>query len=495
MGRIPDEIIQRVRDHVDMIGLVGRFVTLKKSGRNYKGLCPFHNEKTPSFHVNPERQSFHCFGCQEGGNAFTFLMKMENLTFPEAVRILARESGIEVPESESGDRGVTERIYEALEATQEFYRAALRLPGSPGLAYLKDRGIDAEGIEQFEIGFAPDRWDAVVAMLRERDIPANIGEQAGLLVPRSSGGHYDRLRGRVTFPIQDVRGRVIGFGGRAIGEDQQPKYLNTPESPVFRKREALYGFPRALEPIRRTERAVVVEGYFDQIGEQQAYWLGFLQGDGSITTEGVTLRLKEADRPHVVAFRDALGSMQSIDENTATMRGKSFVNYSARIYSVRLVRRLGELGLRPRKTFDSEFPDYLTPDLLPHWLRGLFDADGCIHRLANTHSLMWSLCGYEDLMVSTRAYIERVTDQGRVKLSNQPSCDSRWASFSYGGITTPRALYRHMYEDATVWLGRKRDIFEQCFRDREIAFGEVFVPAGIRVPIEVLASQMSVGVS
>ena len=237
----------------------------------------------------------------------------------------------------------------------------------------------------------------------------------------------------------------------------------------------------------------VRDDYFDEIGEPQAYWLGFLQGDGSISADGVTLRLKESDRSHVVAFRDALGTTQPIDENTATVGGRSFSNYTARIYSRRLVTRLAGLGLRPRKTFDSEFPNYLASRLIPHWLRGLFDADGCIHRLPNTCSLNWSLCGYGDLMVSTRAYIESVTDQGRVRVRGQKGYDQRWKSFRYGGITTPRALYYLMYEDATIWLGRKREIFEKCLRDREVAYDETFVPAGIRVPIEVLASQMNTG--
>ncbi len=286
MGRIPDDIIERVRDRVDMVGTVGRFVTLKRSGRNYKGLCPFHDEKTPSFHVNPERQSFHCFGCQAGGNAFTFLMEMENLTFPEAIRVLAREYGIEVPESGGGDRGATEHIFEALEAAQEFYIQGLQKPGNPGAAYLDRRGIDAATIEKFGIGFVPDAWDSVVNLLRGKKISAEIGAKAGLLAERSSGGHYDRLRGRVTFPIRDVRGRVIAFGGRAIGDDQQPKYLNTPESPVFRKREAFFGFPAALEPIRRSERAVVVEGYFDQIALHRA---GI---EGSVATCGTSLTVE-----------------------------------------------------------------------------------------------------------------------------------------------------------------------------------------------------------
>jgi len=270
VGLIPDEIIQQIRERVDLVDLVGRFVTLKKAGRNYKGLCPFHGEKTPSFNVNPDRQAFYCFGCQVGGNAITFLMKIENLSFPEAARTLARERGIEIPETDTGERGVSERLFEASEIAQAAYRAALATPGNPALAYLGQRGVDAASIERFGIGFAPDRWDFVAERLREKGIPAELGERAGILAPRPSGGHYDRLRGRVTFPIRDTRGRILGFGGRALAEGQEPKYLNTPESPVFRKREAFYGYPLALDPIRRGGRAVVVEGYFDLIALHRA---------------------------------------------------------------------------------------------------------------------------------------------------------------------------------------------------------------------------------
>ena len=270
MGLIPDEIIQQIRERVDLVDLVGRFVTLKKAGRNYKGLCPFHGEKTASFNVNPDRQAFYCFGCQAGGNAITFLMKIENLTFPEAARALAQERGIEIPESGGGERGLSERLFEANELAQAAYRASLATPENPALAYLEKRGIDAATIEKFGIGFAPDRWDYVAQRLREKKISAELGERAGILAPRSSGGHYDRLRGRVTFPIRDTRGRVLGFSGRALGPEQEPKYLNTPETPVFRKRESFYGFPFALDPIRRGERVVVVEGQFDLIALHRA---------------------------------------------------------------------------------------------------------------------------------------------------------------------------------------------------------------------------------
>jgi DNA primase len=302
VGLIPDEIIQQIRERVDLVDLVGRFVTLKKAGRNYKGLCPFHGEKTPSFNVNPDRQAFYCFGCQTGGNAITFLMKMENLSFPEAARALARERGIEIPETGGGEKGVSERLFEANEIAQAAYRAALAAPGNPALAYLEKRGIDAATIERFGIGFAPDRWDYVAQRLREKKIPAELGERAGILAPRPSGGHYDRLRGRVTFPIRDARGRILGFGGRALGPEQEPKYLNTPESPIFRKRESFYGFPFALDAIRRGERVVVVEGQFDLIALHRAGVEAALATCGTALSADHAQGLKRRTRDVVLFF-------------------------------------------------------------------------------------------------------------------------------------------------------------------------------------------------
>jgi DNA primase len=265
VSRIPDDVIQQIRDRVDVVELVGRSVSLKRAGRSYKGLCPFHHEKTPSFHVNPDRGTFYCFGCHEGGDVFHFVQKTEGASFVEAVRSLARDAGIAISEAGGAESGVAERIHKANELLQASYRGELLRADCPGAAYLRERGLPPELWERFEVGFAPDRWDFAVGVLRAASISAELGETAGILSPRSSGGHYDRLRGRVVFPIRDARGRILGFGGRAIAAGQEPKYLNTPESPVFHKREVLYGLPRALEPIRRSERAVIVEGYFDQI--------------------------------------------------------------------------------------------------------------------------------------------------------------------------------------------------------------------------------------
>lgn len=290
--------------------MIGRYVELKKAGRNYKGLCPFHGEKTPSFNVSSDRQIFHCFGCGEGGDAISFLMRHDGLSFPEAARILARECGIEIEETESGERGIAERVFAANELALAYYRESLESDeGADARAYLAKRGLDPETIRDFDVGFAPDRWDGVASRLEGTDVDAEVAEQAGLLVPRRDGrGRYDRLRGRVVFPIRDVRGRVIGFGGRALGPDQEPKYLNTPESPVFHKRRAFYGFPHALEGIRRSGRAIVCEGYFDRVALHRAGMSEGLATCGTALTQEHGADLRRRTKQVVLLFDgDAAG--------------------------------------------------------------------------------------------------------------------------------------------------------------------------------------------
>jgi DNA primase len=271
VGRIPDSVVDEIRERVDIVDLISRYLTLKPAGRNHKGLCPFHSEKTPSFNVSRDRQIFHCFGCGVGGNVFGFLMRHDNLAFPEAVRALGRECGVEIAEEERSERDQSQRLAKANQVAQRLYRGALAsAEGSQARAYLAERGLDAASIERFGVGFAPDRWDAVARALAGEGISSEIGERAGLLAARASGGHYDRLRARITFPIQDVHGRVLGFGGRATKPGQEPKYLNTPETALFHKREALYGLPLALDALRRENRVVVVEGYFDLVALHRA---------------------------------------------------------------------------------------------------------------------------------------------------------------------------------------------------------------------------------
>jgi DNA primase len=309
VGRIPEATVQEIRERVDLVEVVSRHVTLKQNGSNFKGLCPFHDEKTPSFNVNRARQIFHCFGCGEGGNVFGFVMKRENLSFPEAVRALARDCGIEIREDDE-PHDTTRRLYEATEHAQRAYRRALLGPeGAAARDYLARRGLSSEDAERFGIGLAPDRWDTVAKALAAARIPADAGEGAGVLKARpGGGGHYDHLRGRVTFPIQDVRGRVIGFGGRALEAGQEPKYLNTPETAIFHKREALYGIPAALEPARRRDRLVVCEGYFDRIALARAGIEESVATCGTALTPEHARQLRRRAREVVLLFDgDAAG--------------------------------------------------------------------------------------------------------------------------------------------------------------------------------------------
>jgi DNA primase len=308
---IPESTIQEIRDRADIVALISRYVELKQAGPNWKGLCPFHNEKTPSFNVNTDRQIFHCFGCGEGGNVFGFLIKHEGLSFPEAARALAAEVGVEIEEERgAGDAGVTRQIFEANELAQALYREALRTPeGKIARAYLVSRGFDGKAADEFGIGYAPARWDAVATRLREARIKGEAAVEGGLLSERKSGkGYYDRIRGRLTFPIQDVRGRVIGFGGRALEPDQEPKYWNTPESPVFHKRRALYGYPAALESIRRAKRVILCEGYFDRIAFARAGMGEALATCGTALTPDHGAQLRRRTKEVVLVFDgDAAG--------------------------------------------------------------------------------------------------------------------------------------------------------------------------------------------
>jgi len=322
VGRIPEETIEAIRSRIDIVDLVGRYVALKQTGRSFKGLCPFHGEKTPSFHVHPERQIFHCFGCGAGGGAFQFLIKHENLTFPEAVRSLGAQCGVEVPENESdaGETGALRRMREATAAAQSHYRAELLgAAGAGAREYLAGRGIDLATAERYGIGFAPDRWDALARALADKRVPAPLAERAGLLAARQSGGHYDRLRGRVTFPIQDVRGDFVAFGGRAMSAEQEPKYLNTPESPLFRKREAFYGLPEALEPIRRSERAIVVEGYFDRIALARAGMGESLATCGTALTPEHARQLRRRTRTVVLLFDGDEAGQRAMERSLAIL--------------------------------------------------------------------------------------------------------------------------------------------------------------------------------
>lgn len=310
-----EEWIARLRAEGDIVEVIAEYVPLKRKGKNYWGCCPFHHEKTPSFSVAADKGFFYCFGCQAGGNVINFLMKIENLSFFEAARLLAQKLNIPVPEKEKTAQELARekelaKLYRANELAKEFFHSCLLKSayGKTPLQYLTQRGISLEIIERFQIGFSPPAWDKLAIALKQRGLTEDSLIRAGLALQREKGeGVYDRFRGRVMIPITDVRGRIVGFGGRVL-DDSQPKYLNSAESLIFNKRQLLFGFAVAQKAIRQSGQAVVMEGYMDVIAAHQA---GIVNAVASLGTafspEQAKLLLRDANEIFIAYDSDAAG--------------------------------------------------------------------------------------------------------------------------------------------------------------------------------------------
>ncbi|MDQ7841820.1 MAG: DNA primase [bacterium] len=281
-GWISGEIKEEIRRRTDIVAMVSTHASLKKSGRYYKGLCPFHQEKTPSFHVDPERGLFHCFGCGAGGDVFDFAMRSANLTFMEAAAELGRRAGVEIETSPDAAQRASEReqVLRALDAARDYFRASLASVGRKARAYLERRGVSEEIAGRFHLGYAAPGWDGMLTALQARGYPAAVLEQAGLAAPRTSGGYYDVFRDRLMFPILDLQDRVVAFGGRALDE-AEPKYLNSKETLAFSKGRLLYALGPAREAIRERGEVLVVEGYMDVLACHQ---FGFRNAVASLGT-------------------------------------------------------------------------------------------------------------------------------------------------------------------------------------------------------------------
>ncbi len=264
MPLIPEPLLDDIQSRTDLAEVIGRYLPLKRAGRHFKALCPFHKERTPSFHINTEKQIYHCFGCGAGGNIFSFLMQQERLTFPEAVRQLAQQVGVVIPiRQDAGRNGKLDKLFEILEKTCHYYQRVLAHPqtGRMARAYLKRRGVTDATLKAFRLGCAPDGWDGLIRAAAQSRIPLELLEEAGVIL-KGARGPIDRFRQRLIFPIHDVRGRVVGFGGRSLA-GQEPKYLNSPETSVYSKGKHLFGLAQAKEAVVKAKAAIVVEGYFD----------------------------------------------------------------------------------------------------------------------------------------------------------------------------------------------------------------------------------------
>jgi DNA primase len=332
-GDFDGAFIAEVRSRNDIVSVVSDYVTLKKAGTSMKGLCPFHGEKTPSFHVHADRQFFYCFGCQAGGDVISFIREMNGFSFPEAVRHLANRVGLAVPEptQRRGPRESRESSKEARDVYYHVNRLASRFfveslsqeGGARARAYLKERGVDAQAAARFDLGFAPDRWDALAQYLVREGADLRAAELLGLIVPRGDprAGAYDRFRNRLMFPIRNLAGEVVGFSGRDLGgstltsgvsrDGEAPptpaKYVNSPESPIYTKGEQLYGLHEARQSIRRLQTAVLVEGNLDLVRLHQAGITHAVAPLGTALTDA-QLRVLKRFAPRVIALYDGDGA-------------------------------------------------------------------------------------------------------------------------------------------------------------------------------------------
>ena len=316
-----EAVRDRIRDATDIVDLVSEHVQLTRRGRNFLGLCPFHEEKTPSFNVNPDRQFYHCFGCGAGGDVFKFIQEIDRVTFIEAVKFLAERAGIALPERSGPSREETEatdELYRANDLAQKYFHHLLinDKVGTSAREYLQTRSLTGETIERFGLGYAPPEWDALLKVAGRRGLSPQILERAGLALPRSTGsGHYDRFRDRIAFPIANLSDRTIAFGARALQPDQEPKYLNSPETSIYHKGRVLYGLSISRDAIRRQDAVLVVEGYMDLISLAQADIQHVVATSGTALTEDQGRLLARFARQVVLLFDgDAAGS-------TAAMRG------------------------------------------------------------------------------------------------------------------------------------------------------------------------------
>ena len=326
MSFIPETTIEEILSRIDIVELISGYIPLKRLGRNYKALCPFHSEKTPSFVVSSERQIYHCFGCSAGGNAIGFLIAYEHLQFPEALEVLAKKAGVALPQRAANtqspqNQSMVTQLYAINEIAANFYFNQLLSPqGQSALEYLKKRGITKETIQKFKIGYAPSQWDSVLKTLRNKNFPLALIEKAGLIIAKEGGGYYDRFRSRLIIPIFDTKERVVAFGGRVLpapssaeGDQGLPKYINCPETPVYSKSKILFGLPAALEAIRLEDAAIIVEGYFDQIMPYQAGIKNIVASCGTaLTLEHIRLLKRYSHNVIMLYDADNAGQMATL---------------------------------------------------------------------------------------------------------------------------------------------------------------------------------------
>lgn len=372
---IPEEKVREVRERAPIVEVISEYMSLRKSGGNYQGLCPFHGEKTPSFNVNPARGIFHCFGCGTGGNVVTFVMRIEGVSFPQAVRLLAKRVGVEIPErplsqEEKREQDEVELFYRINEIAGEYYRRVLEVDevGAAGRAYLAHRGVDSPTASVYRMGFAPPGWDGLAKHLQHKGVAPEQAEKLGLLRRRDGGGFYDTFRNRLLFTISDLHGRTIGFGGRVM-DDSLPKYINSPESPVYRKSEVLFGLDLAKKGMREKGSAIIVEGYFDHLALYRAGFTNVVATCGTaLTPSHLKLLKRYAEKVYMLFDGDAAGRKATVRSLDLFLEGDfpaCVVRLPIEDDPDTLLRREGAAGFAPLlekapPIFEFFFKDLLT---------------------------------------------------------------------------------------------------------------------------------------
>lgn len=360
-------LIEEIKARLDIVEIVGETVKLRRSGKNYIGFCPFHhNVRTPAFVVFPDTQTWRCFGaCNTGGDVFQFIMRRDGLTFPEALRVLAQRAGIplepKTPEAEARERERA-RLREALAAAALFYQHQLRQPeAEPARAYLAARGLTPETVERFGLGYSPNAWHALIDYLLRRGFSMEELQAAGLVVIREDGTAFDRFRGRLMIPIRDPQGHVIGFGARALG-DEEPKYLNSPQTVLFDKSAVLFALDLARAEIRRIGVAVIVEGYFDAIMAHQAGFTNVVAALGTSLSEAQLRLLSRGLRRLVLAMDADPAGMHAVLRGLASAR-QAFPETTLELGPHGLIQLSGQLGVDLRVL---TLPEGMDPD---EWIR------------------------------------------------------------------------------------------------------------------------------
>ena len=354
-------VIDEVKQRIDIVEVVSQYVSLTKSGRTFRGLCPFHSEKHPSFFVYPERQSWHCFGaCNTGGDVFSFIMKKEGIDFGEALRLMAQRAGVSLPSrfEPSAKRDEKERLYQVNEAAAQYFHNLLlsSQAGEKARSYVASRGLSLETITSFQLGFSPNSWEALKQYLMERGYTESELLAAGLVIETEAGGTHDRFRNRLMFPIYDIRGRITGFGARTL-DDSLPKYLNSPQTPIFDKSSSLYGINLATAAIRQQNMVVIVEGYMDVITAHQNGFNNVIASMGTSVTEKQVSAVKRLTKNMALALdADAAGE-------EAMLRGVGYENILDAEVKVIILPR----GKDPDDVIkeDAKMWQYLVEEALP----------------------------------------------------------------------------------------------------------------------------------